>query len=45
MGGLRLLVEVGDDGLRLLVFSHGVLIFGHGILVGVVFGRLRLLGG
>ena len=45
MGCLRLLVEVGDDGLRLLIFSHGILIFGNGVRIGVVFRRLRLLGG
>ena len=45
MGCLSLLVEVGDDGLRLLIFSHGILIFGHGVRIGVVFRRLRLLGG
>ena len=45
MGSLRLLVEVGDDGLRLLVFGQGVLVFGYGVLIGVVFRSFGLLGG
>lgn len=35
----------GDDGLRLLVFGHGVFVVGHGVLIGTVFRRLRFLGG
>ena len=45
MRGLSPLIEVGDDGLRLLVFGHGVIVFGHGVRIGTIFRRLGLLGG